>query len=198
MVVAASASRPGPFAVFRNRDFALLWSAQFITTMGGGLTAIAASILVYRETGSALSVGLVMLPVALPSLFVGLIAGVFVDRYDRKRIMIAAEVIRAALVAAIPLLLPYGIGRLSDQSRRLSRTGRRACPGARGRRRGRPVLPGVAVPRGESRRPVIRRWGPMGERPAARRPIFCLLRRFRALEAGVDTGNKRCDDRSSS
>jgi len=41
----------GPFAVFRNRRFALLWSAQFITTMGTGLTAIAASILVFRETG---------------------------------------------------------------------------------------------------------------------------------------------------
>jgi len=106
----AAASAPGPFAVFRNRDFALLWTAQFITTMGSGLTAIASSILVYRETGLALSVGLVMLAVALPSLFVGLVAGVFVDRYDRKRIMIAAAVIRAVLIALIPLLLPLGIG----------------------------------------------------------------------------------------
>jgi MFS family permease len=78
--------------------------------MGSGLTAIAASILVFRETGSALSVGLMLLSVALPGLFVGLVAGVFVDRYDRKRIMIAANLIRAVLIAAIPLLLPSGIG----------------------------------------------------------------------------------------
>ena len=78
--------------------------------MGSGLTAIASSILVYRMTGSALSVGLMMLATALPGLFVGLIAGVFVDRFDRRRIMIAANLICAALVAAIPVVLPFGIG----------------------------------------------------------------------------------------
>ncbi len=110
MAVAVGASAPGPFSVFRNRPFALLWSAQFITTMGSGLTTVASSILVYRETGSALSVGLLMLSVAAPSLIVGLVAGVVVDRYDRKRIMIAANLIRAVLIAAIPLLLPSGVG----------------------------------------------------------------------------------------
>ncbi len=71
---------------------------------------IASAILVYRETGSAFSVGLMMLSASLPGLFVGLIAGVFVDRFDRKKIMIGAESIRAALITTIPLLLPYGIG----------------------------------------------------------------------------------------
>ncbi len=82
----------GPLAIFRNRNFALLWTAQFITTMGGGLTMIASSILVYRLTGSAFSVGLMMLSASLPGLFAGLIAGVFVDRFDRKKIMIGAEI----------------------------------------------------------------------------------------------------------
>src|SRR5436309_7875445 len=102
-------SRPSAFSVFRNRSFTLLWIAQFISRMGSGLTAIAASILVYRMTGSALSVGLILMATALPSLLVGLIAGVFVDRYDRKHIMIAADLIRAALVGAIPFLVPFGI-----------------------------------------------------------------------------------------
>ena len=110
MAVVYSSSVPGPFGVFRNRSFALLWSAQFITTMGSGLTTIAASLLVYRETGSALSVGLMMLSAAAPSLLVGLAAGVVVDRYDRKRIMIASNLVRAVLIASIPLLLPSGIG----------------------------------------------------------------------------------------
>ena len=95
--------RPSTFAVFRRRNFTLLWIAQFISTMGSGLTAIASSILVYRMTGSALSVGLMMLATALPGLFVGLIAGVFVDRFDRRRIMIAANLICAALVCRHPL-----------------------------------------------------------------------------------------------
>jgi CRP-like cAMP-binding protein/predicted MFS family arabinose efflux permease len=109
MVIHASSSRPSAFAVFRWRNFTLLWTAQFISTVGSGLTAIAASILVYRLTGSALSVGMMLLVTALPGLFVGLIAGVMVDRFDRKRIMIAANLICAALVCAIPFVLPFGV-----------------------------------------------------------------------------------------
>ena len=71
-----------------------------------GLTSIAASILVFRLTGSALSVGLMLMATALPSLLCGLVAGVFVDRYDRKRIMVAVDCSRAVLMALLPLLLP--------------------------------------------------------------------------------------------
>src|SRR5438045_1587557 len=74
MATGVIAARSSPFAVFRRRNFTLLWIAQFISTMGSGLTAIAASILVFRVTGSALSVGLMMLVASLPSLLIGLIA----------------------------------------------------------------------------------------------------------------------------
>jgi CRP-like cAMP-binding protein/predicted MFS family arabinose efflux permease len=86
-----------------------LWTAQLISTTGSALTSLAASILVFRLTGSALSVGLMLMATALPTVFVGLIAGVVVDRFDRKRIMIAADLIRAVLVCAIPFLLPSGV-----------------------------------------------------------------------------------------
>ena len=109
MSTIASGSRPSPFAVFRNRSFAYLWTGQLVSTIGSSLTSLAASILVYRLTGSALSVGLMLMATALPSVFLGLIAGVFVDRLDRKRIMVVADLIRAVLVTAIPFLLPYGI-----------------------------------------------------------------------------------------
>jgi MFS family permease len=46
---------------------------------------------------------------ALPTLLVGMVAGVFVDRYDRKKIMIASDLIRAVLVFLIPFLIPYNI-----------------------------------------------------------------------------------------
>ncbi len=100
---------PSPFAVFRNRNFALMWIGQLVSTIGSALTSLAASILVYRVTGSALSVGLMLMASALPSIFLGLVAGVFVDRFDRKRIMIAADLVRAVLVFLIPLLLPLNI-----------------------------------------------------------------------------------------
>jgi CRP-like cAMP-binding protein len=86
-----------------------MWTGQLVSTAGSALTSLAAGIFVYRLTGSALSVGLMMMATALPTLFVGVIAGVFVDRYDRRRIMIAADLIRAALVLLIPFLIPIHI-----------------------------------------------------------------------------------------
>ena len=97
-------------AIFRNRSFALMWTGQLISTAGSSLTSLASSILVFRLTGSALSVGLMLMATALPSLFVGLLAGVFVDRYDRKRIMIAADLLRAVLVFLIPFLIRFDLG----------------------------------------------------------------------------------------
>lgn len=102
----ALSTTPSPFAVFRNRNFTLMWSGQLISTIGSSLTSLAASILVYRITNSALSVGLMLMATAAPSIFLGLFAGVFVDRFDRKRIMIAADLVRAALVFSIPFLAP--------------------------------------------------------------------------------------------
>ncbi len=106
---AALASPSSPFAVFRNRNFALIWSGQLVSTIGSSLTSLAASILIYRLTNSALSVGLMLMATAAPSILLGLIAGVFVDRFDRKRIMMAADLIRAGLVFLIPFLVPLNI-----------------------------------------------------------------------------------------
>jgi MFS family permease len=86
-----------------------LWTGQLVSTIGNSLTSLAASIVVYRQTGSALSVGLMLMATALPTLFVGPIAGVFVDRMDRKRIMILADVLRAFIILLIPFLAPINI-----------------------------------------------------------------------------------------
>jgi len=109
MTSLSAQDRLSPFAVFRNRNFTLLWLAQFVSTMGSSLTTVAASILIFRATGSALSVGLMLLVGTAPGLLVGLFAGVFVDRADRKRVMVVAELLRAAFTIAIPLLLPFGV-----------------------------------------------------------------------------------------
>jgi DHA3 family macrolide efflux protein-like MFS transporter len=104
-----SRAQVSTLGVFKNRNFRLMWSAQLVSTIGSALTSLAASIVVYRATGSALSVGLMLMATAAPSLLVGLLAGVFVDRWDRKRILVAADLIRAALVFAIPFLIAVDI-----------------------------------------------------------------------------------------
>jgi CRP-like cAMP-binding protein/sugar phosphate permease len=104
-MTAASVPAPSMFAVFRKRDFSLLWLAQLISTAGSALTDLAAAIYVFRVTGSALAVGLTLMVTAIPSLVVGLLAGVFVDRHDRKRIMIVTCLIQALTVALIAVVL---------------------------------------------------------------------------------------------
>jgi CRP-like cAMP-binding protein/sugar phosphate permease len=96
---AASASM---FAIFRKRDFSLMWSAQLVSTIGSSLTDLAAGILIFRYTGSAFAVGLTLMVTAIPTLFVGLFAGVFVDRFDRKRILLASDLLRGLIVLSIP------------------------------------------------------------------------------------------------
>src|SRR4051812_9552573 len=93
------------FSVFRNRRFALLWTAQLVSTIGSSLTDLAAAIFVFNVTHSALNVGLTLMVTAVPTLFVGLFAGVFVDRFDRKRILQASDLLRGLLVVTVPFLV---------------------------------------------------------------------------------------------
>jgi CRP-like cAMP-binding protein/predicted MFS family arabinose efflux permease len=107
--VATATGRVSPFSVFRKRDFRVLWSAQLVSTIGTALTDLAAGILVFERTGSALSVGLMFMAASIPTLLIGLVAGVFVDRYDRRKIMITADLVRAAIVMSIPFLISINI-----------------------------------------------------------------------------------------
>jgi len=93
------------FAVFRRRDFSLLWISQLVSTAGSSLTSLAAGIYVWRATGSALAVGLTLMVTAIPSLVVGLLAGVYVDRHDRKKIMIWTCLIQAVTVGLIAVVI---------------------------------------------------------------------------------------------
>jgi len=105
----ATTAPPSMFAIFRKRDFRFLWTGQLVSTIGSSLTDLAAGILIYQRTHSALAVGLMLMATAVPSLIVGLVAGVFVDRFDRKKIMIASDLIRAGLVVSIPFLIQIDI-----------------------------------------------------------------------------------------
>jgi MFS family permease len=75
-----------------------LWIGQTISFIGDYFYWLAIPIMVERLTGSALLVGLSVISSALPMLVLGPIAGVFVDRWDRKRTMVVADILRALLV----------------------------------------------------------------------------------------------------
>ena len=104
-MTAVTAPAPSMYAVFRRRDFTLLWLAQLVSTAGSALTDLAAGIFVWRATESTLAVGLTLMVTALPSLAVGLLAGVFVDRHDRRRIMMGTCLIQAVVVGLIAVVI---------------------------------------------------------------------------------------------
>src|SRR5215213_8979992 len=89
-------------ATLRSRDFALLWTAGLISVAGDFALLIALPLHAYALTGSAVATGGVFAASLLPQVLLGSVAGVFVDRWDRKRTMVAADLLRAALL--LPLL----------------------------------------------------------------------------------------------
>ncbi|MEO3743404.1 MFS transporter [Plantactinospora sp. B5E13] len=93
-VAAGSAARPEPGAeppLRRNRDFLLLWVGAGFAVLGARITAIAYPLLILWQTGSITGAGLVSTAALLPMLLVQLPAGLLVDRWDRRRLMIAAD-----------------------------------------------------------------------------------------------------------
>jgi Na+/melibiose symporter-like transporter len=88
-----------------NRDFRLLVSAGLISMTGDWILGIGLTYLVYSITGSTLASGAMLLASVLPSILLGSIAGVLVDRWDRRRTMIAANLLQVAGLA--PLLLVH-------------------------------------------------------------------------------------------
>ena len=85
-----------------DAPFVAFWLAQAISLFGDRLHQVALAVLVYALTDSPLATGLVFVAATLPNILLGPIAGTFVDRWDHKRVLIASDLIRAALVLALP------------------------------------------------------------------------------------------------
>lgn len=91
-------------ATLRHRNFALLWLGALISFVGDWALFIALPVFVYDLTGSALATGAMFMAQSLPRLLLGSIAGVFVDRWDRRRTMIAANLLSAAVLLLLLLV----------------------------------------------------------------------------------------------
>ncbi|MDQ6602744.1 MAG: MFS transporter [Chloroflexota bacterium] len=87
--------------VLRQRNYALLWIGQLISVFGDWVLLIALPFYIFDLTGSALATGAMFMAANLPRVLLGSVAGVFVDRWNRKQTMIAADLLRAVLVLAL-------------------------------------------------------------------------------------------------
>jgi MFS family permease len=88
-----------------NRDFLLLWSGSAVSVLGSRTSGMAYPLLVLSLTGSVVDAGLVGFVTMLPHLLVQVPAGMLVDLWNRKRVMICCDILRALAIATIVVAL---------------------------------------------------------------------------------------------
>jgi len=94
--------------VLKNRNFFLLWIGQIISQLGDRLGQMALIAFVYlRSPGSTLQIAKILSFTIIPVFLIGPLAGVYVDRWDRRKTMYICDFMRSLLVLAIPLFLFY-------------------------------------------------------------------------------------------
>ena len=92
--------------LLRRRDFALAWTGGLVSMLGGWALWIVLPIYVYERTGSALATSGVVVALVLPGVLLGSVAGVFVDRWNRKTTLVVGNVLLGA--ATLPLVAVGG------------------------------------------------------------------------------------------
>ena len=85
-------------ALLGKVGFRRLWLSHVVSTFGDSITALALLLTAQRLTGSTAAVATTAIAIALPQLLFGLVSGVLVDRWDRRRIMVYSDLVRAGLV----------------------------------------------------------------------------------------------------
>ena len=93
----------------RTRDFWIFFTGQSVSNLGTSVTLFALPLLVYNLTGSALNLAFTTVSEFVPYLLFGLIIGAWVDRVNRKRLMIFTDLTRAYVIASIPVAARLGI-----------------------------------------------------------------------------------------
>jgi MFS family permease len=83
------------------RTFLVVWAGQLVSTLGSTMTAFAVEIWVYTETRSVTNLAMISLAYSIPQVIASPFAGAMVDRHDRRRVMIAADLAAAAATAAL-------------------------------------------------------------------------------------------------
>ena len=97
------------FALLRVRDFGLLWFAGLISWLGNFGVIVVLPLHIYQQTGSTLATAGMLIANTLPRVLFGSVAGVLVDRLDRRRVMQWSDTLRAVAVLSV-LIAPDSIG----------------------------------------------------------------------------------------
>jgi predicted MFS family arabinose efflux permease len=94
---AAGDDRDGGSAldVFKNRPFLLLWLAQAATQIGGNMVIYGLTVIILQNTNSKTAVSLLILTFLVPAVLFSAVAGVYVDRLDRRWVLIVTNLLRA-------------------------------------------------------------------------------------------------------
>jgi Na+/melibiose symporter-like transporter len=101
---------PSRFESLHNRNFTLVWTAGVVSQVGDWALSIGLVFYVYLLTGSTLATGTALIVSVVPQATVGLIAGVYVDRWSRKRTMIVTNLVLAA--GLLPLFLVHNASQI--------------------------------------------------------------------------------------
>jgi MFS family permease len=88
----------------RNRDFGIFWAAQTLSVLGDSFALVALPLLVLEATGSVARMGLLTAVGGAASVLAGVFAGVVVDRLDRRKLLIACDLVRMVLYGLVPLV----------------------------------------------------------------------------------------------
>jgi DHA3 family macrolide efflux protein-like MFS transporter len=97
--------------LLKTRDFGFLWSGQLVSQIGDGLNKVALLWFVYSLTGSALKMTIIGLLQTVPALLFAPVIGVYLDRMQKKWLMVWIDLARTVLVLLIPVL--YSLGALT-------------------------------------------------------------------------------------
>ena len=90
-------------------DFWKFWTGETISNFGSSITQFALPLLIFKLTGSAVSLGIGFAMFGVPHLLFGLLIGAWSDRLDRKRLMIVVDLLNAAVLASVPLAAAAGV-----------------------------------------------------------------------------------------
>jgi hypothetical protein len=95
-------------AMGEMRSFLVIWAGQLVSSLGSGLTGFAIPVVVFQKTGSAEQFSLLLFAWMLPSLLLSPVAGTLVDRWDRRRVLIAADTGSAVMTLMLAGLVLSG------------------------------------------------------------------------------------------
>ncbi len=100
--------RPDPTSLWADPDWWRYWVSRVVSYAGGTVTYVAAPILVYGLTGSALLTGVTAATEGLPYLVFGLLAGAVSNRVDRQRLMVRCDLANVVVLASVPVAAAFG------------------------------------------------------------------------------------------